>query len=100
MSCAEAMYSGFTRVASVSSMRSTNTPPVARANAQSYSAVRMLPTCRSPLGEGANLTLTWPRSRPAPPCSVTLFHPVRQGADLLDRHRYLIAVLQQRAAVP
>jgi len=29
------MYSGFTRLASVSSMRSTNTPPVARANAQS-----------------------------------------------------------------
>ena len=58
MSCAEAMYSGFTLVASVSSMRSTNTPPVARANAQSYSAVRMLPTCRSPLGEGANRTRT------------------------------------------
>src|SRR5262249_138174 len=76
-----AMYSGFTRVTSVSSMRSTNVPRLARANAQSYRAVRMLPTCRSPLGEGANRTRI--------PRSVTFLHLVRQGADTVDRHRYL-----------
>src|SRR5215469_2053944 len=86
------MYSGFTRVASVSSMRSTNAPLLARANAQSYRAVRTLPTCRSPLGEGANRTRI--------PRSVTFLHLVRQGADTVDRHRYLIPVVQlaRRAA--
>ena len=60
------MYSGSTRVRSVSSIRSTNVPPVERANAQSYRAVRTLPTCRSPLGEGANRTLTPPGPAPSP----------------------------------
>src|SRR5215471_15803502 len=95
VSCAEAMYSGFTLVTSVSSIRSTNTPPVARANAQSYRAVLMLPTCRSPLGEGANRTLTPRGPGAALPCSVTFVHLVRQGADPFDRHRYLISRLRR-----
>src|SRR5690242_8527173 len=85
VSWAEPMYSGVTRVRSVSSIRSTNVPPVERANAQSYRAVRTLPTCRSPLGEGANRTLT----------SVTAGHRVGEGPDVLDGHRYLVSVLER-----
>src|SRR5487761_210029 len=83
------MYSSVTRARSVSSMRSTKVPLVLRANAQSYSAVRMLPTCRSPLGDGGNRTRTdrWP--------SVTDDHPVPERPDALDRHRYLVAALQR-----
>src|SRR6185312_4931654 len=98
VSCAEAMYSGSTRVRSVSSIRSTNVPPVERANAQSYRAVRALPTCRSPLGDGANRTLTPPgpvRSHPPPPWSVTTGHRVGERSDVLDGHRYLVSVLER-----
>src|SRR5215813_10511764 len=102
VSWAEPMYSGVTRVRSVSSIRSTNVPPVERANAQSYSAVRTLPTCRSPLGDGANRTLTPPgavRSRPPPagpaPWSVTAGHRVGERPDVLDGHRYLVSVLKR-----
>src|SRR5215475_10128710 len=53
-------------------------------------AVRMLPTCRSPLGEGANLTLvsaTSPASEAsANGRSVTRDHPVVQCPDSLDCH--------------
>src|SRR5215469_2925352 len=88
VSWADSMYSGVTRVWSVSSIRSTNVPPVERANAQSYRAVRTLPTCRSPLGEGANRTLTtsW---------SVTLGHRVGERSDVLDGHRYLVSDFQR-----
>src|SRR5215831_19626074 len=85
VSWAESMYSVSTRVRSVSSIRSTNVPPVERANAQSYRAVRTLPTCRSPLGEGANRTLT----------SVTAGHRVGERPDVLDGHRYLVSVLKR-----
>src|SRR4249919_1595620 len=92
VSWAESMYSGSTRVRSVSSIRSTNVPPVERANAQSYRAVRTLPTCRSPLGEGANRTLTPPPG--TPPCSLTAGHRVGERSDVLDGHRYLVSVLK------
>src|SRR5215831_5713001 len=92
VSWAESMYPGSTGVRSVSSLRSTNVPPVERANAQSYSAVRTLPTCRSPLGEGANRTLTPPG--PAP-WSVTAGHRVGERSDVLDGHRYLVSVLER-----
>src|SRR5947207_9824391 len=102
VSWAEPMYSGVTRVRSVSSIRSTNVPPVERANAQSYRAVRTLPTCRSPLGEGANRTLTPPGpapSHPPPPgpapWSVTAGHRVGECPDVLDGHRYLVSVLER-----
>src|SRR5215510_143654 len=103
VSWAESMYSGSTRVRSVSSIRSTNVPPVEWANAQSYRAVRTLPTCRSPLGEGANRTLTPPGpapSRRAPPpgpapWSVTAGHRVGERSYVLDGHRYLVSVLER-----
>jgi hypothetical protein len=40
----------------VSSMRSTNMPPVWRAKAQAYRAVRTSLTCSGALAEGANRT--------------------------------------------
>src|SRR5580693_8202490 len=92
VSSADAMYSAVTLVWSVSSMRSTNVPPVRRANAQSYSAVRMLPTCRSPLGDGANRTRT-----PLAGGSVTADHPVAQRPDVLDGHGHLVSLLQRGA---
>src|SRR6516164_5725140 len=101
VSWAEPMYSGVTRVRSVSSIRSTNVPPVERANAQSYSAVRTLPTCRSPLGEGANRTLTPPGPAPfrpppgAAPWSVTAGHRIGERPDVLDGHRYLVSILER-----
>src|SRR4051812_14747630 len=49
MSCDE-------RSRSVSSMRSTNTPPDRRANSQLNNAVRAPPTCRYPVGDGAKRT--------------------------------------------
>src|SRR5450432_1003404 len=85
---AEATYSSVTLAWSVSSIRSTSTPPVRRAKAQSYSAVLMLPTCRSPLGDGAKRTRT---------CSllITVDHPVAERSDALDRDGYLVAVGQR-----
>src|SRR5580704_10777140 len=96
VSSAEAMYSAVTRLWSVSSIRSTKVPPVCRANAQSYSAVRMLPTCRSPLGEGAKRTRTPPPGGlPAGGvCSVTVPHRVVQRPDVLDGHGHFVSVLQ------
>ena len=44
------------RSVSVSSMRRTNAPPARRASSQLKSAVRALPTCRCPVGLGANRT--------------------------------------------
>src|SRR5215467_2982497 len=75
-------------------------------------AVRMLPTCRSPLGEGANRTLTPPAaaspgaappgtapSGTAPsgtgPSSVTGSHRVGERSYVLDGHRYLVSVLKR-----
>src|SRR3984885_12372100 len=91
VSSAEAMYSGVTRLWSVSSIRSTKVPPVCRAKAQSYSAVRMLPTCRSPLGEGAKRPRT---PSPGAGCSVTVHHRVAQRPDVLDGHGHFVSVLQ------
>src|SRR5580698_8081716 len=91
------MEAGVTRDWSVSSIRSTNTPPVCRANAQSNSAVRMFPTCRSPLGDGANLTRTegLPEVGPAGPALSVIGDSVGQRADALDRDRHLVAVLER-----
>src|SRR5260370_6790237 len=77
-------------------MRSMNTAAVRRANAQLYRAVRMFPTCRSPLGDGAKRTLTGapPSASPGPPGSVTGNHLARQRSDVLDRHGDLVADLQ------
>src|ERR1700761_340765 len=41
------------RATSVSSMRSTNSPPRWRAKAHEYSAVRAVPRWRKPVGDGA-----------------------------------------------
>src|SRR5689334_16711419 len=49
------------RCASVSSMRSTNTPPRRFANSQLKIAVRAPPTWRNPVGLGANRTRTLTR---------------------------------------
>src|SRR3954449_6070850 len=46
-------FSGVERSRSVSSMRSMNTPPSWRAASQLNSAVRALPMCRAPVGQGA-----------------------------------------------
>src|SRR5690625_7019793 len=46
------------RSRSVSSMRRTNCPPVARAASQANSAVLAPPICKSPVGEGAKRVLT------------------------------------------
>src|ERR1022692_767966 len=54
----------------------------------------MLPTCKSPLGDGANRTRT-PTRGPSPVCSVTGHHRVGQRANALDGHRYLVSVLQR-----
>src|SRR5579875_1580779 len=98
VSRAEPTYSSVTLALSVSSIRSTNVPPVRRANAQSYSAVRMLPTCRSPLGDGANLTRTPVFPGALRPASATDDHPVPQCPYALDRHGDLVTVLQRAHA--
>src|SRR5215207_1204678 len=41
------------RATSVSSMRRMNAPPKWRANAHEYNAVRAVPRCRKPVGDGA-----------------------------------------------
>ena len=46
------------RSRSVSSMRRMNVPPCLRAKSQLKSAVRALPMCRKPVGEGAKRTVT------------------------------------------
>ena len=46
------------RAASVSSMRKTKVPPVCRACAQLNSAVRTMPTCGRPVGDGQKRTRT------------------------------------------
>src|SRR6516165_6102216 len=51
-----ATASGVDRERSVSSMRSKNLPPWWRAKSQLNSAVRALPICRNPVGEGAKRT--------------------------------------------
>ncbi len=50
------VISSLERSRSVSSMRSTKAPPWRRANSQLKSAVRAPPTCRKPVGDGANRT--------------------------------------------
>src|SRR5215213_5472940 len=50
-------FSGVERSRSVSSMRSTNSPPDPRARSQLYSAVLAPPMCSTPVGEGAKRTL-------------------------------------------
>src|ERR1700721_2384982 len=96
VSSAEAMYSGGTRVRWVSSVRNPKAPPGGRAKAQAYSAVRMLPTCRSPLGEGAKRTRTPPVAwlSAGVGCSVTVHHRVAQRPDVLDGHGHFVSVLQ------
>jgi hypothetical protein len=47
------MAASVERARSVSSMRSSILPPVARANSQLKSAVRAPPMCRKPVGDGA-----------------------------------------------
>src|SRR5262249_12700768 len=49
--------SGLFRSASVSSIRRIIVPPCRRTKSQLNSAVRAPPTCRYPVGDGANLTL-------------------------------------------
>src|SRR5215469_1084349 len=49
---------GVDRVRSVSSMRSRKMPPWCRAKSQLKSAVRALPMCRKPVGDGAKRTVT------------------------------------------
>src|SRR3546814_20219245 len=51
-------YSSFDRSRSVSSIRSRNRPPCFLAHSQLWSAVRTLPTCRVPVGEGAKRVTT------------------------------------------
>src|SRR3546814_8449737 len=46
------------RSRSVSSIRSRNRPPCFLAHSQLWSAVRTLPTCRVPVGEGAKRVVT------------------------------------------
>src|SRR5690349_17180174 len=65
------------RLASVSSMRNTNRPPWWRAYAQLNSAVRAIPTCGLPVGDGQKRATTGL-------ASVTSHHPVRERADALD----------------
>ncbi len=55
-----ASLSGVERSRSVSSIRSTNVPPVWRATSQLNSAVRAPPTCRLPVGLGAKRTRAGP----------------------------------------
>src|SRR5689334_21599155 len=50
--------SATSRLVSVFSMRSLNSPPLWRANSQLKSAVRTFPMCRKPVGEGAMRTRT------------------------------------------
>src|SRR3712207_157898 len=52
------VHSGRLRAASVSSMRSTKTPPCCLANSQLCSAERAPPTWNIPVGDGANRTRT------------------------------------------
>ena len=51
------------RAASVSSIRNTRTPPWCRAKAQLNSAVRAIPTCGVPVGDGQKRATTWPGRR-------------------------------------
>src|SRR3546814_108699 len=51
-------YSSRLRAVSVSSILSRNRPPACLASSQLCSAVRMLPTCRCPVGEGAKRVVT------------------------------------------
>ena len=51
------MFSGVERSRSVSSMRSTSSPPQWRASSQLNSAVRAPPMCSAPVGDGAKRTL-------------------------------------------
>src|SRR3546814_2634195 len=53
-----AAYSSVDRAASVSSIRSKNRPPFFRAQSQLWTAVRMLPTCSLPVGDGAKRVVT------------------------------------------
>ena len=51
------MFSGVERSRSVSSIRSTSSPPAWRASSQLNSAVRAPPMCSAPVGDGAKRTL-------------------------------------------
>src|SRR5690349_2361798 len=67
-------------------MRSRNWPPCWRANARLNNDMYAVPTCGSPVGDGATRTRTGPAA-----VSATGHHPVRQRADLLDRDGHLVA---------
>src|SRR6266508_5361480 len=65
------------RAASVSSIRNTNRPLRCRAYAQLNRAVRISPTCGTPVGDGQKRTRTG---------LVKVHHRVGQGADAFDAH--------------
>ena len=83
------MFSSVERERSVSSMRRMKTPPWWRANSQLKSAVRAPPTCRCPVGLGANRTRISrliARAPPAPPrsavsCPIILRPDERQAEE-------------------
>src|SRR3954453_22566177 len=60
-------FSGVERSRSVSSMRSTISPPCPRASSQLKRAVRAPPMCRAPVGDGAKRTRIRPGQYPAAP---------------------------------
>src|SRR5680860_1496464 len=83
--------SSLSRVASVSSIRKTNVPLWWRANAQLNSAVRAIPTCGLPVGEGQKRATTGR--------SVTRNHLVGQCADAFDRDAHVVADLHRSDTV-
>src|SRR5690242_13471727 len=76
-------------------MRNTKVPPWWRANAQLNKAVRAIPTCGEPVGEGQNRTRTEGSRRE----SVTGDHLVGEGADAGDDHVDLVTDLHGADAV-
>src|SRR5690606_38057939 len=81
------------RLASVSSMRNTNRPPWWRANAQLNSAVRAMPTCGLPVGDGQKRATTSLPVAVVHRVSVIGHHRVGQGAQAVDRHGHVVAGL-------
>ena len=82
-----------TRLASVSSTRSTNAPPLCRANSQLNSADRAFPTWIEPDGAGANrqrtasgtYATTGFESVPTPSTSTSTTSPRREPSDAFGR---------------
>src|ERR1700683_3244790 len=76
-------------------MRSTNVPPCWRANSQLKSEVRALPTCNSPVGDGAKRTLGALMARR----SLVVDDGDRSGRAALHRHLELLAQVLRRVLV-